>query len=63
MCTDITTTKGKLTITVMDKDKGKDGIFTSTCVQILQHRKGTLTITVIDKDIGKEMKKMRRVDG
>ena len=36
MCTDITTRKGNLTITVIDKDKGKDGIFTSTCVQILQ---------------------------
>ena len=36
MCTDITTRKGKLTITVIDKDKGKEGIFSS---------KGKLTIS------------------
>ena len=34
MFTDITTRKGKLTVTVIDK--GKEGVFPSTCVQILQ---------------------------
>ena len=42
MCTDITTRKGKLTITVIDRDKGKEGIFPSTCVQILQLGKVSL---------------------
>ena len=42
MCTDITTRKVKLAITVIDKDKGKEGIFTSTCVQMLQLGKVSL---------------------
>ena len=50
MCSDITTRKGKLIITVIDKDKGKEGIFTTYMCTDITTRKGKLTITVIDKD-------------
>ena len=54
MCTDITSRKGKLTITVIDKDKRQSGdLHIYMCTDITT-RKGKLTITVIDKDKGKE---------
>ena len=42
MCTDITTRKGKLTITVIDKDKGKEGIFPLHLYRYIITRKGQI---------------------